>query len=99
MGNVNKIIGELKEDNHKIIAIAKSKGDKHHLILTSDTIKLNSGGVKTFYNIIDYEHNSQRGSFDGGESLEEAKLKFKEHIKDWNRLNTSLGKLYVVRAY
>jgi hypothetical protein len=84
---------EVSEDKEgKIIMVAKSRGGKHSLVLKEDDYLIR--GVQG-YSIINFQNNSARGHFDAGTDLEKAIEQFKQHIQDWNEINTSLSKLYI----
>ena len=95
--NFNIIRQELVERGYKIISVARSLKGKHHLILTYDELQTEKFGLLKSYTIHDYTGTSSRGQFDEGKNLKEAKQKFKFHIDEWNRYNTSLGKLKEVK--
>jgi len=86
-----------KESNNEVIMKAKSKGGKHILTLEDDSFTTEDGKKITSYVIVNYERSmdNQRGNFDAGDNLEDAKTKFKEEVENWNEMNIKLGKLHI----
>lgn len=97
MDNLTKIKKDLKDDDKKILKIAKTAKGKNHLVLAKNKpIKTVYGNTITFYDIIDYENGIYRGSTDET-TLSEAKKNFYNEVKAWNKYNTQKGKLRIIK--
>ena len=93
---LTRILNELRSDGKKPLDVAKSLKNKHHLVLVDDSFKTTDGRKITSFSILVYDDLSKRGSFNAGESREEANIKFVEKVRDWNKYNSSLGKLKIL---